>query len=131
VEPIRLLLVDDRTAIRHGLRMQLELEADVRVIGEAGDGTGAIALAEELDPDVVVMDVKMTPMDGITATELLHRTHPETAVVVLTLHDDAATRERAKAAGARGFVGKHESTSALLAAVRQAARPRPLGEGAP
>src|SRR6185312_16155595 len=64
VEPIRLLLVDDRTAIRHGLRMQLELEADVRVIGEAGDGTGAIALAEELDPDVVVMDVKMTPMDG-------------------------------------------------------------------
>jgi DNA-binding NarL/FixJ family response regulator len=118
---IRLLLVDDEVAIRRGLRMQLELEADVAVVGEAGDGETALALAPELHPDVVVMDIRMRGMDGIEATEAMAHVSPGIPVVMLSLHDDPATRARAKAAGARGFVGKHEAANRLLATIREVA----------
>jgi DNA-binding NarL/FixJ family response regulator len=120
---IRLLLVDDEACIRRGLRMRLALEPDVQVVGEASEGAEAVFLAQQLHPDVVVMDVEMQEIDGITAAAAIANLTPPSAVVTLTIHDDAATRERARAAGAVAFVGKHEGCDAVLAAIRYAADP--------
>lgn len=117
---ITILLVDDQPVMRSGLRMRLELEPDMVVIGEAGDGAAALALAREAHPQVVIMDVEMPIMDGITATAALRSAVPESAVVVHSLHDDAATQARARAAGAVAFVGKHRLEAPLLAAIREA-----------
>jgi two-component system response regulator NreC len=100
--------------------MRLALERDIEVVGEAEDGEDAIAKARETLPDVVVMDVVLPRLDGIAATARLQELQPETAVVVLSLHDDGASRERASAAGAVAFVAKHEPDDALLAAIRAA-----------
>ncbi len=116
---IRVLIVDDQPAVRRGLKMRLELEPDVEVIGEAGDGAAAIALATEAQPDIVLMDVEMPGMDGISATRALRAAAPHSAVVVLTLYDDTATRARAKEAGAAAFVAKHQVETALLDTMRQ------------
>jgi len=86
--------------------MRLALASDMIVIGDAWNGEEALPLAEELNPAVVVMDVEMPRLDGIAATELLRIVAPRRAVVMLSLHDDAATRARAQAAGAAAFVGK-------------------------
>ena len=101
--------------------MRLALEPDVEVIGEAGDGHAAITEAHRLQPDVVVMDVKMPSLDGITAGSLLLAEAESPAVVILTLHDGPDVRARAKAAG-MAFIGKHEADSALLPAIRQMAK---------
>ncbi len=118
---IRVLLVDDQPLVRRGLKMRLELEPDVEVIGEAGDGAAAIARATEVQPDIVLMDVEMPGMDGISATRALRAAAPHSAVVVLTLYDDAATRARAKEAGAAAFVAKHQVEAALLDTMRRVA----------
>lgn len=118
---IKVLLVDDQATVRRGLKMRLALEPDVEVIGEAGDGHAAISEAQRLQPDVVVMDVKMPSMDGITAGSLLLDESDAPAIVILTLHDGPDVRARAKAAG-MAFVGKHEADSALLPAIRQVAK---------
>src|SRR5689334_13051192 len=97
---IRILLVDDQPTMRSGLRMRLELEPDLAVVGEAGDGAAAVALARETHPDVVIMDLEMPVMDGISATIALRAVAPASAVVVHSLYDDAATQARARAAGA-------------------------------
>ena len=123
---IRVLLVDDQAAVRHGLRLRLRVEPDVAVIGEAGDGATALELARKLDPDVVLMDVELPGMDGIAATTALRAAVPRTAVVILSLHDDAATRGRATAAGAVAFVTKHRMGDALLAAIQRAAGGAPV-----
>jgi DNA-binding NarL/FixJ family response regulator len=117
-----LLLVDDQPAIRQGLRMRLGLEPELDVVGEAENGEVAVELAVRLHPDVVVMDVEMSPMDGITATQTLREVCPGSAVVVLSLHDDAITRARAQAAGASAFVAKQEKDEVLLNAIRRAAQ---------
>ena len=121
-----LLLVDDQPTIRQGLRMRLGLEPGLTVIGEAENGERALALAAELRPDVIVMDVEMQPMDGIAATEAMHSVCPDCAVVILSLHDDSATRARAAAAGAAAFVAKQEKDEVLLSAIRRAASRRRL-----
>ena len=118
---IRLLLVDDRPAVRRGLRIWLALEPNMEVIGEADDGAEAISLARTLHPDVVLMDVEMPGMDGISATTALRQVVPQSAVVILTLYDDAATRTRAREAGAAAFVAKHRMEETLLAEIRRAA----------
>ena len=118
---IRLLLVDDEPAVRSGLRMWFSLQPDIAVVGEAGDGAEALTLAHQLRPDVVVMDVSMPGMDGLASAAQLCADRPESAVVVLTLHDNGEARARARDAGARAFVGKHENADALLAAIRAAA----------
>lgn len=117
---IRVLLVDDEPMVRLGLKMRLDLEPDVEVVGEAADGASALAEAKVLRPDVVLMDVRMPAMDGVEATAALRRDLPGCAVVVLSLYDDDATRARARSAGAAGFVPKHRAEETLLAAVRRA-----------
>lgn len=119
----RVLLVDHEARVRDGLRMWLVLQPDVVVVGAARDGAEAIALARALDPDVVVMDLPMPEAGGPDAIKALGAIAPRSAVVALSLRDDAVTRARARAAGARAFVGKHEGCDALLAAIRRAAAP--------
>jgi DNA-binding NarL/FixJ family response regulator len=118
---IRVLLVDDQPVVRRGLRVLFRLEPDLQVVGEASTGTEALALAQALTPDVVLMDIEMPEMDGIEATAALRRVVPQSAVVILSIHDDAQTRGRAQAAGAVAFVEKRGATDALLSAMRLAA----------
>ncbi|MFN8558225.1 MAG: response regulator transcription factor [Dehalococcoidia bacterium] len=118
---ITLLLIDDQPSVRQGLRMRLELEPDVAIVGEAGDGAAAVDLARQLHPDVVLMDVKMPVMDGIAAADAIRALDPHPAVVMLTLHDDVVTRRRCQAAGAAAFVSKHEAHQSLIPAIRRVA----------
>ena|SRR5690349_3238828 len=118
---IRVLLVDDQPAIRQGLRMWLGLEDDLIIVGEAADGPAALALAPELQPDVVLLDVQMPGMDGIDTAHALRAVAPACAVVLLTLHGDTITRSRAAAAGVVVFVEKHEADVALVQAIHLAA----------
>lgn len=123
---IQVLVVDDQPSGRLGLRMRLELEPDVEVVGEAESGAGAISLARSLRPDVVLMDVRMPGMDGISAARTLREVAPSCAVVFLSLYDDAATRSRAKAAGAAAFVAKRKVEGELPATIRRAAFGSPV-----
>ena len=103
--------------------MRFALEPDLRVVGEAGNGAEALQAAQTLAPDVVVMDVEMPQMDGISATELLRVLTPQVGVVMLSIHGDADTRARVQAAGAAAFVEKRGGAdTVLLAAIRQAAK---------
>jgi len=123
---IRILIVDDQPAVREGLRLRLSLEPELEVVGEAGDGAEAIALAGSLRPDVVLIDVKMPGTDGIEVTAALKVVVREIAVVMLSLYDDIETRRRAKEAGVAAFVAKHRMEE-LLAVIRRAAFGRPEG----
>ena len=121
---VRLLLVDDRSSVRRGLRIWLALEPDLEVVGEACGGAEAISLTQALRPDVVLMDIEMPGMDGISAATALRSVAPQSAVVILTIHDDATTRARAQEAGAAAFVAKHRMEETLLAEIRRVARAR-------
>jgi len=116
---ISVLLVDEQSAVRQGLRIWLTTVPDVTVVGEAGSGEEAIRLAQTLSPDVVLMDVEMPSMDGITATAALRVAAPHVAIVILSLYDDARTRARAREAGALAFVAKHQAKTALLTTIRE------------
>jgi two-component system response regulator DesR len=118
---IRLLLVDDQPAVRMGLQMRLDLEPDIVVIGEAADGAAALALALVLQPDVVLMDIEMPIMDGLTAAAVLRTAVPRAAVVIMSLQDDPGTQRHAQANGAVAFVAKHVANETLPQAIRLAA----------
>jgi DNA-binding NarL/FixJ family response regulator len=118
---IRVLIVDDQPVVRRGLRERLQLEPDMRIIGEASAGGEALSLAQAFLPDVALIDVELPGMDGIETTVALRKLVAECAVVIVTIHDDAQTREQALAAGATAFVVKRGASDALLAAIRQAA----------
>src|SRR5438128_435217 len=94
---ITLLLVDDEPLVRQGLRMWLEQEADITVVGETSTGVEAISLVPALYPDVVLMDISMPTIDGMTTAASLRALVPYSAVVLLSLYDDAAMRARARA----------------------------------
>jgi len=115
------VLVDSLPAVRQGLRLLLGLDPELRIVGEAGDGNAGLALARELRPDVVLMDVNLPGMDGITATAVLRSEHSPSAVIILSLHDDKATRERAQTAGAVAFVSKHAQPDVLVETIRRTA----------
>ncbi len=115
---IRVLLVDDQSIVRQGLRMRLLMEPDIEVIGEASSGEQALELVNVLSPDIVLMDVEMPGMDGITTTATLRANTPQSAVVMMSIHDDTQTRARAQAAGAAAFVEKSGTLEVLLSTVR-------------
>jgi len=126
---IRLVLVDDQPVVRQGLRMRLTVEPDITVVGEASNGREAMTLVQQLAPDIVLMDVQMPEMDGITATAEMRASTPQSAIVMLSISDDVSTRARAHAAGAAAFVHKSGAIEVLLATIRQAAQHRKTEPG--
>jgi DNA-binding NarL/FixJ family response regulator len=114
------LLVDDHCVLRQGLRLILEAEPNVVVVGEAGDGVEGVRLAQELRPDVVVMDVRMPEMDGIAATQAIQSYVPDTEIILLSTGADAASIVAGVRAGAIGFLGKNSSPEELGQAIRAA-----------
>lgn len=121
-EPIRVLLVDDQRLMREGLRTLLELHRDLRVVGEAGDGHEAEDLTDQLRPRVVLMDLRMPRLDGVTATQRIKQRWPEVQVLVLTTFDDDELVFRSIEAGASGYLLKDVGSDALADAVRAASR---------
>lgn len=119
--PIKLVLVDDEAQVRRGLSMAFSAEKDLEVVGEADDGRSALALVKALHPDVVIMDVRMGMVDGLTATQQIRDEEPDVRVIVLSLLDDALTRRAAREAGARAFVGKQEGSERLVSTIREVA----------
>jgi DNA-binding NarL/FixJ family response regulator len=118
---IRLLLADDQVLIRTGFRMILEETADIDVIGEAQDGTEAVRLAAELDPDVTLMDVRMPGVDGVEATRRIVARHPAARVLILTTFDLDEYAFAGLRAGASGFVLKDVPVDELARAIRAVA----------
>ena len=118
---IRVLLAEDHRTVREGVRLLLDAQPDVEVVGEAGDGREALRLAAELKPDVVLMDVSMPEINGLRATEWLSREQPGVRVVALTRHTDRAYMQQLLQAGAAGYVLKQSDPSVLLQAVRAVA----------
>ncbi|HLF76908.1 MAG TPA: response regulator transcription factor [Dehalococcoidia bacterium] len=119
-DTIRVLLVDDQRGVRRGLRMRLEIEPDIEVVGEAEDGLGALRALDELGPCVVVLDYELPGMNGIEVADALHGAGRPCPIVMLTIHDSAALKEAAARAGCCAFVAKHEPSDKLLAAIRRA-----------
>lgn len=117
---ITLLLVDDQQAVRQALKMRIALEADISIIGEASNGREAIAQVQRLQPDVVLMDVKLPDTDGITVTASAQKAAPRSKIVMLSMYGDASVRRRARQAGAVSFVEKHQPAEHLLTAIREA-----------
>jgi DNA-binding NarL/FixJ family response regulator len=118
----RVVIVDDQDMVRTGLRMVLDAEGDLEVVGEAGDGDQAIAVVEAERPDVVLMDVRMPGTDGIEATRRITAVHPEVAVIVLTTFDLDEYVYGALRAGASGFLLKDAPADHLVDAIRVVAR---------
>ncbi len=118
---IRILLVDDHAVVRQGLKMFLGLDPDLEVVGEAENGEEAIRLTRKLNPDVILMDLLMPVMDGITATASIRRDFPETEVIALTsvLEDEAVMK--AMRAGAIGYLLKDTQAEELRRAIKAAA----------
>jgi DNA-binding NarL/FixJ family response regulator len=119
---IRVLLVDDQKLIRQGIRVLLSTEDGIEVAGEAGDGREALALIEQVRPEVVLMDVRMPGMDGVAATREIIARYPEIGVIILTTFDDEAYIFEGLRAGARGYLLKDISSEEMAEAVRVVAR---------
>ncbi len=118
---INVLLVDDVTAVRKGLSTILQLTDDLRIVGEAQNGLEAVRLAEQLRPDVILMDLAMPELDGFEATRRIKADHPEIGVIAFSIHDDVKTQEMAYAAGADAFIDKEAETQLLISAIREVA----------
>jgi NarL family two-component system response regulator YdfI len=122
VEPIRVLLADDHQIVREGLRMILESNPTFQVVAEAADGQAAVMLAASESPDVILMDLRMPGLDGLGAIQQIHQAQPEIAIVILTTYNEDDLMIRGLRAGARGYLLKDTSRTALfntmLAAVR-------------
>ncbi len=115
---IRVLIAEDHLTVRQGLRLMVDNEPDMEVVGEAGDGREAVRLARELEPDVVLMDVSMPVMNGLKATELLKECCPEIKVLTLTRHTDDGFLQQLLKAGVSGYVLKQSAPDVMLAALR-------------
>ncbi|HEV3473264.1 MAG TPA: response regulator transcription factor [Actinomycetota bacterium] len=121
-DPVRVVLVDDHDLLRRGIRTMLETEADIEVVGEASDGSEALALVEETVPDVVLVDVIMPKQDGIEATREIKDSFPNVAVLVLSGHDEQRFVFDALKAGASGYLLKTADLEEVVATVRSVAK---------
>jgi NarL family two-component system response regulator YdfI len=122
MNPIRVMITDDHLIVREGLRMILETADDLEVVGEATDGAECLRLVPELAPDVILMDLQMPHMDGITAIDHLRKDHPQIAIVILTTYNEDDLMIRGLQAGARGYLLKDSSRENLLDAIHAAAK---------
>lgn len=119
---IKIVIADDHLIIRQGLRLILETEADFDLVGEAGDGVEALQVCAQTHPHVVLMDLRMPGMDGLTAIEKLRVDQPNIAVVILTTFNEDELMMRGLQAGAKGYLLKDTTREALFNAIRAAAR---------
>jgi len=118
---LRIMLADDHVVVREGLKLVIEGQRDMVVVSEASDGASAIQLAQELRPDVVVMDISMPGMNGLVATRTLKRLLPECVIVTLTRHGDDAYLQELMRAGASAYVLKQSAPIELITAIRTCA----------
>lgn len=121
-EPVRILLADDHAILRTGLRLMLSSVPNLEVVGEATNGKEALSKADELTPDLVIMDITMPEMNGIEATQELKRHHPKTKVLMLTMHENEELLFRTVQAGGSGYVLKKSADNELLDAIYQVMR---------
>ncbi|MDQ7842398.1 MAG: response regulator transcription factor [Armatimonadota bacterium] len=119
---IRVLIAEDHAVVREGIRMILDAQPDLEVVGEARDGDEAVRLARQLRPDVVVMDISMPKKNGVEATQEIRRVLPETQVLILTMHEEESYVFQLLRLGAAGYVLKRAAATDLVEAVRAAAR---------
>lgn len=118
IRKIRVLVADDHTLMREGIKALVEDQADIVVVGEADDGREAVRLAHKLRPDVVLMDIAMPLLNGLDATRRIKRDHPEIKVLVLTMYDHEEYVRQVLAANASGYVLKRAAASELVSAIR-------------
>jgi two-component system, NarL family, response regulator NreC len=119
---IRVLLTDDHMLFRQGIRTLISAEADLEVVGEAGNASDAVALAHDLRPDVVLMDIGMQGMSSFEATRLIRKDRPETKVVFLSMYDDEDYLSECMSMGASGYILKESPAEQLLTAIREVHR---------
>jgi DNA-binding NarL/FixJ family response regulator len=119
VTKLRVVLAEDHRIMREGLRMVLDREPDIEVVGESGDGISAIRVAQTCRPDVVVMDISMPNVNGLQATETMKSVLPDTKVLILTRHTDASYVQRLLRSGASGYVLKRSASEELVRAIRR------------
>jgi two-component system response regulator NreC len=117
-KPLRVVLADDHITVRHGLKLLIDGQPDMIVVGEASDGAAAVQLALDIRPDIIVMDVSMPGMNGLVATQKLRKAMPAIKVVTLTRHADDAYLQELLRAGASAYVLKQSPPSELLQAIR-------------
>ena len=118
---LRILLADDHVTVRHGLKLLIDSQPDMKVVSEASDGQAALQRALELKPDVVVMDISMPGMNGLVATRQLKQLRPDAAIITLTRHSDDAYLQELLRAGVSGYVLKQSAPAELIQAIRAAA----------
>jgi DNA-binding NarL/FixJ family response regulator len=118
---LRIMVADDHGTVREGLKMIISAQADMEIVGEAADGRAAVALAQELLPDIVVMDVSMPQLNGLKATEKLKELCPQVKVLTLTRHTDDGYLQQLLRAGASGYVLKQSAATELIHAIRAVA----------
>ena len=119
---IRVMITDDHLIVREGLRLILETADDIEVVGEAVDGAECLELVSKLNPQVILMDLQMPRMDGITAIEHLRKDHPQIAIVILTTYNEDDLMIRGLQSGARGYLLKDSSRESLLDTIHAAAK---------
>ena len=122
MNPIRVMITDDHLIVREGLRLILETADGIEIVGEASDGAECLRLIPDLKPDVVLMDLQMPRMDGITAIDHLRTRHPEIAIVILTTYNEDDLMIRGLQAGARGYLLKDTNRESLLDTIYAAAK---------
>ena len=121
MKPIRVLIADDHALFREGVNAILKSVPDIEIVGEAGTGQEALALASDLSPDVILMDIQMPDLNGVEATQRILKTHPDVGIIIVTMLEDDDSLFSAMSAGARGYVLKGADKAEMLKSIRAVA----------